>query len=242
MNNAFEMPSFSSRKADVTRRAAAVTGSSSRIPNSNSSQNIVVNTVAASIISAAVVAFSVPMPTNAMDDSYRISSCGVKEKNCVSSASVKNIKQFSSPWEYSVSDDEALARLKGLLGSMEGVAVDQVSAIEGKAVAGEDSEPAVMTTGQYLHATMKGDFLFEGEGNFEVLLKDKIVTFKASGYGASKSFVDGLRKKSDGVFTSSGGVADEYESGYVNEGVLGQLKAFYGYQSGEGFEDVFEEQ
>lgn len=95
---------------------------------------------------------------------------------------------------------------------------------------------------KYIHAKATGTYLFEGEGSIEFLVRaeDSVVTYKASGYGASKGFFDDLRKRSDGVFVSSGD-QDDMMTFSEGNGIVGQLKAFYGLQSGQGFENVFDE-
>ena len=192
-------------------------------------------------------------PSNALADEIRISECKVNEnKACVSTASVKNLKYFTSPWEFSVSSEEALARIKGLLNDSPGVTIDKIETFGGSSSGVSEEGVATPTPSTYyVHAKAKGDYVFEGEGDIEFLINkpdNNIVTFKASGYGANKGFFDNLRKKSGGVFTSSSGMGQdmedallgvgEYSNSRGGDGILGQLKAFYGYQSGQGFEDV----
>ena len=66
-----------------------------------------------------------------------------------------------------------------------------------------------------------------------------------SDFGANRKRVEELRKKSGGVFSLMGEglmTADSYEGGAAGKrnGFGGQLKAFYGLNSGQGYEGVFE--
>ena len=215
-----------------------------------------------SIMAALCIGISImPAYATAATPIDRISECKTTEnKSCVSTSSVKNLKYFTSPWEFEssgVSSEEALARIKGLLNDSPGVEVDRVEvdvdqlSSEDKAEDGSISTTTTERKSYYVHATAKGDYLFEGEGNIEFLINKpdtNIVTFKATGYGANKGFFDNIRKKSGGVFTSSSGIGEdmedallgvgEYSKSTGGDGIIGQLKAFYGYQSGQGFEDV----
>lgn len=93
------------------------------------------------------------------------------------------------------------------------------------------------------------------EDNVEFLVKadDKVVVFKSSekepsgvtDLGANRKRVEELRKKSGGVFgvMGDGLTADTFEGGASGKrnGVVGQLKAFYGLNNGGGYEAVFED-
>jgi len=64
--------------------------------------------------------------------------------------------------------------------------------------------------------------------------------------GANRKRIDGIRKRG-AVFDLMGGgmTADSFDGGGAaakGNSPLGQLKAFYGLQRGEGFESVFEEE
>ena len=73
----------------------------------------------------------------------------------------------------------------------------------------------------------------------EVIKKDSSASDVVSDLGANRSRMEALRKKS-GIFTPMGANLGSADNG-KRIGVLGQLKSFYGIQSGEGFEDVFDE-
>ena len=73
------------------------------------------------------------------------------------------------------------------------------------------------------------------EGNMKSMVSD---------FGANRQRLDTLRKNSGGVFKLMGDglTADSFEGGAAGKrnGVGGQLKAFYGLNSGAGYESVFE--
>lgn len=158
-----------------------------------------------------------------------------KSSNCVSTSNIKQLETYSPPWTFQCSSDEAFARIKGLLKSSE-YTITEVD---------DDS--------RYIKADVNR---FNGVDSIEFLVKeeDNVVVFKSyekegpangiSDFGANRNRVDELRKKSNGVFALMGeglGTADSFEGGAFGSrnGIAGQLKAFYGLQSGAGFEDAF---
>ena len=197
---------------------------------------------------------SLPRKTNALDEevvasepevakspSLSIKGCpkpiSGKPSNCVATANVKQLATYSPPWTFEVSEDEAFARLKGLIKSDPSFTVSEIDEV-----------------GKYIKIDVQRTF--SGQDAMEFLVKgdDKVVIFKSyekeesgiSDFGANKKRVEELRKKSGGFFSLMGeglGTVDSY-SGTIsgkNNGPLSQLKAFYGLQSGEGFKEVFEE-
>lgn len=109
---------------------------------------------------------------------------------------------------------------------------------------------------RYVKANIVRPFPDKGLDELEILVKsdDKVVVFRisekgeagiTSDSGANRRRMDSIRKKG-AVFglMGEGLTADSYDGGgAVSKGnnPFGQLKAFYGLQSGEGFESVFEE-
>ena len=73
----------------------------------------------------------------------------------------------------------------------------------------------------------------------EVLKDGSSASDAVSDLGANRSRIEALRKKS-GIFVPMGANLGSADNG-KRLGVLGQLKSFYGIQSGEGFEDFFDE-
>lgn len=155
---------------------------------------------------------------------------GGRPANCVSTSSVKQLDCYVAPWTFdSVTADEAKARLKGVFAADPDIYKDlyeengylRVNAARG------------LTTDQL-------EFIFDEQ--------DKLVRLRSaelfdetppsiSDFGANRRRLDGIRKDAK-VFEVMGG------SGYDSiemrgTGPMGQLKAFYGLQSGAGFEDLY---
>jgi uncharacterized protein (DUF1499 family) len=170
-------------------------------------------------------------PANA-DAPSSIAACKVVAgvpTNCVSTASIKQVGCYAPPWTFQVSSEEAMARIKGVLVSDPSLNVEEVLP-------------------NYIRATCSRG-LTTDELEFLVNDQDKVVTFRSaevgdasvSDFGVNRKRLEELRKKASvfGVM-GEGLTADSFE-GARGGGPLGQLKAFYGLQSGQGFEDVFEE-
>ena len=154
---------------------------------------------------------------------------------------VKNIDLYSPPWSFEVSPDEAFARIKGVLTSADTFRLTEITEVDADA--------------RYVKANVQRPFPDKGQDEVEFLVKadDKVVVFRISekeegslsDSGVYRKQIDSIRKKG-AVFDLMGGgmTADSYDGGgAVSKGnsPFGQLKAFYGLQSGEGFESVFEE-
>ena len=177
-----------------------------------------------------------PSPSHATERS--ITGCPVGSKNCVSTTNIKNIDLYSPPWTFEVSPDEAFARIKGVLTSDDTFRLTEVDA-----------------DARYVKANVQRPFPDRGQDEVEFLVKgdDKVVVYRSSekeegslsDSGVFRKRIDSIRKKG-AVFDLMGGgmTADSYDGGgAVSRGnnPFGQLKAFYGLQSGEGFESVFQE-
>ncbi len=93
----------------------------------------------------------------------------------------------------------------------------------------------------------------DDEVEFLVKSDDRVVLFRStarkngsvSDFGANRKRIDDVRKRA-GVFglMGDGNTADSYDGGGAasrGNNPWGQLKAFYGLQTGQGFEAVFEE-
>ena len=169
---------------------------------------------------------------------YTIRDCGVSSasdnNNCVSTASVKNLYLYTPPWTFECSPEEAYARLKGA------IAADPSLTLVAK-----DEE------NKYIKIQTERNALGGPQDELEFLVRggpDGVVTFRSvrmydngiSDFGAIRNRLETLRQKSK-VFDVMGGgqTADSYDVPLKKNGFLGQLKAFYGLQSGEGYEDVF---
>ncbi|KAL9191538.1 hypothetical protein ACHAXT_001244 [Thalassiosira profunda] len=159
------------------------------------------------------------------------------EDDCVSTSNIKDAKGgYSPPWTFEVNPDEAFARIKGVLKSDDSFVITE-----------EDDDA------RYIRAYAKR---IAGRDEVEFLVKgdDKVVLFRStapnngsvSGFGANRKRIEDIRKRG-AVFDLMGGglTADSYDGGGAaskGNNPWGQLKAFYGLQSGEGFESVFEEE
>lgn len=170
---------------------------------------------------------------------YNIKACDASSdnKNCFSTASVKDLYLYTPPWTYECSPDEAFARLKGSIASDPGLSV---------VVKDEEN--------RYIKVQTERNALGGGpQDEIEFLVRgsedgDNVVTFRSersydngiSDFGAMRNRLENLRKRAT-VFEVMGGglTADSYDVPLQKNGIFGQLKAFYGLQSGEGYEDVF---
>jgi len=163
---------------------------------------------------------------------YSIEKCSTASKGaCVSTANVKNMDLYLPPWTFDQSPEEAMARLKGA-----------ILADPGCKIVDQDGS-------QYLKVEAERNDLF---GSIDTIMfvindKDHVVFFRSStinnennDFGFNKKRLGEIRKRA-GIFGLMGESmmtadnATDQERGY---GPLGQLKAFYGLQSGSGFEDV----
>jgi len=161
-----------------------------------------------------------------------------KPTNCVATADIKQLTTYVPPWSFTVSPEDAFARLKGL------VAEDPTF----KVVECDESS-------LYLKVEIKRNFNTDDIMEFLVKRDDKVVLLKSSekekdsgflsDFGANRNRIVNLHNKSSGVFRAMGEglTADSYDGGAGGKrnGALGQLKAFYGLQSGEGYQEIFEE-
>jgi uncharacterized protein (DUF1499 family) len=146
--------------------------------------------------------------------------------NCVSTASVKQLDLYMSPWTYpeGMPVDEVMARLKG-------------------AVSTDIKLEVVEQKENYLKVKAIRNFAID-ELEFLVNPVDRVITFSSQQVeGPDIGDFDGNRKRLDElkrraqVFRAMG---EEYGSAdnAPREGALGQLKSFYGLGSGTGYEDI----
>jgi uncharacterized protein (DUF1499 family) len=165
-----------------------------------------------------------------------------KPSNCVATSNIKQLENYSPPWTFQVSPDEAYARLKGLLKN-------------------EPTKYNILElddNNKYIRVEVTRNFNTIDTMEFLINGPDQVVIFKSSenlnsdgvnsgisDFGSNKKRVDELRVKSNGVFSlmGEGLTADSFDGGKFGKrnGIAGQLKAFYGLQSGSGYESVFEE-
>jgi uncharacterized protein (DUF1499 family) len=143
--------------------------------------------------------------------------------NCVSTSSVKQLDLYAPPWTFNgMTKDEVMARLKGV-------------------IAADSSMILLVEKPNYLKV-QAGRSFYTDELELSINEADEVVTFRSSqvsgpmvsDFGANRKRLEEIRVKA-----KLGVMGQEYElADPSSEGALGQLKAFYGLQSGEGFEDI----
>lgn len=147
--------------------------------------------------------------------------------NCVSTASVRQVDLYMPPWTFpdSMSSDEAMARLKGVVNS------DPKLEIVGQ------SDSYLKVQGTRNLGTDEIEFLINPEDKVITFISKRVDDPDGGDFGSNRKRLDELRKKSNGVF---GVMGEEYLSADTapRENAIGQLKAFYGLRSGGGYEDL----
>jgi uncharacterized protein (DUF1499 family) len=157
---------------------------------------------------------------------------GGKPSNCVSTSSVKQLDCYVTPWTFEVSADEAKARLKGVF------------------AADPDIYKDLYEEKGYLRINAARGLVMD-QLEFVIDEKDSLVKLRSaelfedtppsiSDFGANRRRLDGIRKAAK-VFELMGGGGGYDSIEMRGTGPLGQLKAFYGLQSGSGFEDLYED-
>lgn len=230
-----ETPLFSQQRR-TAEDADIDLGSSSLISRKNLFSELAWITMSASVASLSLLA-PPPARAAAADDpttssSYSIASC-VKPStggpaNCVSTASVKQVDLYMAPWTWpeGVAVDEVVGRLKGVI----------------------DADPALTLVEQrdsrYFRVRAARNFNTD-EIEFVVNPADRVVTFRSqqvegpesvSDFGGNRKRLEEIRKRIP-FLQVMGAEFDSADSG-PREGVGGQLKAFWGLQSGGGYEKV----
>ena len=168
-----------------------------------------------------------------------ILSCGAatgSSSNCVSTASVKQVDLFMLPWTWpeSISGDEVISRLKGIIAS------DQtLSVVDSTKVPSGDN---------YFFRIRAARNVCNDEIELLINPNDRVITFRSqqvdgpdsvSDFGANRRRLEDIRKRLKVVTVLGGGEnTDYYSNGESTEGLTGQLKAFWGFQSGGGFESI----
>jgi len=176
------------------------------------------------------------VPTTPLTDTtkptYTIEKCSTSStRACVSTANVRNLDLYAPPWTFEQSPEEAMARLKGA-----------IVADPGCTIVDQDGS-------QYLAVDAERNDLFGSIDRIIFIIndKDRVVFFRSStmnnenkDFGFNKKRLGEIRKRAGifGVMGESMMTADIATDSQRGNGPLGQLKAFYGLQSGGGFEDV----
>lgn len=165
-----------------------------------------------------------PFTANA-DTPTSIQSCpkgtGNSKVNCASTAAVRQVDNYIEPWTYpsSMPVNEVIARLKGA------VSTDIHNTIV------EQNETYLKVEAVRNFSTDMVEFLVNPEDHIVTFISRQTDGPDFGDFGANRKRLNEIRRKAR-VFDVMGG------QGYARESALGQLKAFYGLQSGAGFEDV----
>ncbi|KAG7360166.1 DUF1499 domain containing protein [Nitzschia inconspicua] len=171
--------------------------------------------------------------------SYSIEKCNMSSKSpCVSTSNVRQIDLYSPPWTFpsSYSADEIMSRLKGAIVTDSTCDIVQQDGNQHLVVQAKRPNDLFGTLDQL---------------EFVINAQDQVVTFRSSApedstatdFGLQRRRLDEIRKRAGifGVMGDSMNTADAATTAERGNGPLGQLKAFYGLQSGGGFEDVLAE-
>lgn len=222
-------PSTYHRRPHAALAAAAAQSSRSEFLSSS---------VAIVLSSAAFV--TMPISSFATADSvHSIGVCDVEGDDCVSTASIRDAKgSYSPPWTFETSPDEAFARIKGVLVSDDAFVITEV----------DDTARYVRAYAKRLASVNRDEVEFLVRGDDKVVLYRSTARLNGSvsDFGANRKRIDDIRRRG-AIFGLQGDglTADSLNGGGEtnrNNGPWGQLKAFYGFQSGEGFEKLFDEE
>jgi uncharacterized protein (DUF1499 family) len=155
---------------------------------------------------------------------------GSPAKNCISTASVKQLDLYMPPWTFpdNISIAEAMARLKGAISE------DLKLSIE------EQTETFLRVKAIRGFSTDEIKFLFNAEDRvitFNSQQIDGLGDFGSQGdFGAQRKRLEEVKQRSK-IFK---GMGEEFATSDTapREGKWGQLKAFYGVNYGTGYEDI----
>ena len=170
--------------------------------------------------------------------SYSITKCPTNSKvPCVSTANVRNLDLYLPPWTFTTTPQEAMASLKGAI----------VSDSSCEIVQQDGSARLLVKAKRGGAADVFGGNIDDLE--FIMNANDQVVTFRSSAsnensdFGINKRRLEEIRKRAGifGIMGESLNSADSFTDDQKGYGAFGQLKAFYGYQSGAGYEDVLRE-
>ena len=152
--------------------------------------------------------------------------------NCVSTASVKQVDLYMLPWTWSdQSVDEIASRMKGVIASDPNLSLVDSNLEKRKETDG------------YFFRVRAARNLYTDEIEFLINPTDRVVTFRSrqvegpenvSDFGANRQRLDSIRQRL-AVVTVMG--EDSADNG-PREDLSGQLRAFWGFQSGGGYESI----
>jgi uncharacterized protein (DUF1499 family) len=189
----------------------------------------------ASVLMASGLLLSWPTVSRADEDVIipsSISPCKPRKdgtySNCVSTSSVKQVDCYIAPWTYEGSLSDAQSNLKNVFTKDTLVFSDLY---EGNGYIRVHAARGLVTD--------ELEFLFNDQEKVVTIRSAEISSSSSaiSDFGANRRRLDSIRKDAR-IFDVMGGAFDSIEK--RGTGPLGQLKAFYGLQSGEGFQDLYE--
>jgi uncharacterized protein (DUF1499 family) len=189
------------------------------------------------------------MPTTTTTKkSYSIVKCDVSSKSpCVSTSNVRQLDLYVPPWTFrdNFNTDEVMATLKSA------IEADPLSTI---VVSSQDDDNNYNNKQLLVDSKRKNDLIGNTVDRLEFIINesDHVITLKSSAplestttdFGLQRKRLEQIRDRSGGIFGVMGdtlNTADTKSTGERGNGPLGQLKSFYGLQSGGGFEDVLSE-
>jgi uncharacterized protein (DUF1499 family) len=197
--------------------------------------------------SEVVTTQSVEVETRTTTKSYSIVKCNVSSKSpCVSTSNVRQLDLYVPPWTFrdNFNTDEVTATLKSA------IEADPLSTI----VVSSQDDDNYSNKQLLVDSKRKNDLIGNTVDRLEFIINepDHVITLKSSAplestttdFGLQRKRLEQIRERSGGIFGVMGdtlNTADTKSSGERGNGPLGQLKSFYGLQSGGGFEDVLSE-
>ena len=146
-------------------------------------------------------------------------------------------------WPESISSDEVISRLKGV------VAADQtLSLIDASTTTTTTNNNNNNNNNQNYYVRIRAARnVCTDEIEFLVNPTDRVMTFRSqqvegpdqvSDFGANRRRLDEIRQRLKVVTVLGSSDNDDDHRGESREGLTGQLKAFWGFQSGGGFESI----
>lgn len=201
----------------------------------------------ASFVAAATVFFSPFNPAAMAEDAvvvdtpppavpqYSIAKCSLSKNSpvCISTSNIRQLDLYAPPWTFASSADEAMARLKGAIES------EPLNSIV----------PSDDNTSRHLLVDSKRSKLGTTAYRMEFIVNeaDGVITFRSSApeditgpdFGLQRQRLSEIRDRATfGVMGEALNSADTKSTDEKGYGIVGQLKSFYGLQSGGGFEEV----
>jgi len=206
-----------------------------------SSRRQLLSTLSTAVLSSSASLVLNPTQSYASDEVISIKPCPSKQnsnKNCISTSNIKQLENYMAPWTFEVTPEEAFARIKGVIASDATFTVIQM-----------DSDT------MYIKAETRRSRGIADQFEFLINPADKVVVFRSgqkgidaeednidgfSDFGANRKRLETIRKKGAVFDVMGGGLTMDtfYKDQKGGNGPLGQLKSFYGIQSGKGFEEI----